>query len=676
MRSFIKPVEPIRNLHMQSLNYKNYAYSQTEQKIVLNADFVFNDNLPVSKKSCFGDAVWDWTDESNQRLKVLGDSKIRFDWDAVTAGTLASQQAVKSNNQAFNAILPAGIVKDIKRAAFIYANFPNLTQSRGPNTKTAGRKAITVVHFIKITVNFFAYIYLQHLLPSGNSKILTLSDISLSDIRRNLAGYPYRNDEVRKVLMKLSEDVIKRNLKSPFAWNRADLRNLSWSAEKTKEHIEPLPNELFRLLSETSRKLVLSFLNELGETTCDKQSKQKLHSKKQWEKFPEMFESYVQRRQLPRDKGPGWVGNNTRNFVCKFGVQPESVKNYLINVQRAAQTLILLYTGMRYSEAASIKTGCLVKRDNVYFIKSTVTKKKHGKLPVDNEEWIAIDILRDAVRTLELLSRANFNNFLFANFDTLRKDQTENPLTNGGLGGRLNDYLKTIDKKKEWSGWLLSTHQFRHGLVQQLARAEVGIPYITRQLHHYYSKLNEVSYRVNETTLVYGSQKQRLVANATGLNAVNQANSEILHDLYGADRKFAGGGAARHVERTEAFFKGLSLEGKQRGKYIDNLAKSGVAIVPTAVGWCTRNHVESRPDEKEIPPCIGDLACNPSACKHSVVPELRKSDVIRLYLNAVNKLELPDQIHLKSYWEKTRDSYAAMLRQLGIDPNSLSPEEN
>ncbi len=261
---------------MQSLNFKNYDYRQIKQAAVFNGDFVFNDNLPVSKKSFFSDPVWDWTDEDNQRLKVLCDSKLRFDWNAVTAGTAASRRAVKSNNQEFRAILPAAIVEDIKRAALIYANFPNLTQSRGPNTKTAGRKAITVVHFIKITVNFFAYIYLQNLLPSGNSKILTLSDISLSDIRRNLAGYPYRTDEVRKVLMKLNEDVIKRNLKNPFTWNRADLRNLSWTAEKTKEHIEPLPNELFRLLSETSRRLVLSFLNQLEETICDEQSKQKL----------------------------------------------------------------------------------------------------------------------------------------------------------------------------------------------------------------------------------------------------------------------------------------------------------------------------------------------------------------------------------------------------------------
>ncbi len=660
---------------MQSLNFKNNDYRQTKQETVLNGDFVFNDNLPVSKKSCFGDAVWDWTNDDNQRLKVVCDSKIRFDWNTVTAGTTASQQAVKSNNQAFIAILPAGIVEDIKRAALIYANFPNLTQSRGPNTKTAGRKAITVVHFIKITVNFFAYIYLQNLLPSGNSKILTLSDISLSDIRRNLADYPYRTDEVRKVLMKLNEDVIKRNLKNPFKWNRADLRNLSWRAEKTKEHIEPLPNELFRLLSETSRRLVLSFLNELGQSTCDEQSKQKIRSKKRWERFPEMFESYVQRRQLTRDKGSGWASNHTKIFVSEFGVQPESIKDYLMDVQCAAQTLTLLYTGMRYSEAALIQTGCLAQRDNVYFIKSTITKKR-GKLPVSTDEWIAIDIVRDAVSALELLSRANFNNFLFANFDTVRKDQSENPLSNNGLGGRLNDYLKTIDKKKHWSGWRLSTHQFRHGLVQQLARAEVGIPYITRQLHHYYSKLNEASYRVNETTLIYGSQKQQLVANASGLNAVRRASSEILHDIYGSNRNFAGGGAARHVERTEAFFTGLGLEGKDREAYIDNLAKSGVAIVHTAVGWCTRNHVEPKPDEKEVPPCIGDLACNPSACKHSVVPELRKFDVIRYYLNAVNKLESPEQIHLKSYWEKARDSFAAMLRQLGVDPNSLNPEEN
>src|SRR6185295_7775412 len=99
-------------------------------------------------------------------------------------------------------------------------------------------------------------------------------------------------------------------------------------------------------------------------------------------------------------------------------------------------------------------------------------------------------------------------------------------------------------------------------LIRQLARSEVGLPYITRQLKHFHTSLSERSYRVNGVSTIYGMQKERLVGNATGLLALKGANFDIIQDLYGEGRKFAGGGAALHVRRTEAFFRGIGLEGE------------------------------------------------------------------------------------------------------------------
>lgn len=642
---------------------------------ILSGSFVFNPELPVSKKSRFGDAVWDWTNEDDRRLKVLDDSKLRFDWGSVTVGAMNSPKVGRKTGKLIIALLPAGIIEDIKRSAFLYAASPNLAGRIA--TKASGRKPISVVYFIKGLVNFFSYLYMQNVLPSGASRIRTLSDITLSDIRQNLETYPYRVDGARKVLMKMCDQVIKSNMKNPPAWTLSDLRNLRWREEKTSESIPPLPDELFRLLSEASRRYVVNFLKQLGETVCDNMDTRKTVSMPHWERFPEMFESYIKRRQVTRERGSGWESNHTKEFVEEFGEQVEVLRDFLMDVQCAAQTIILLYSAMRYSEAASLRAGCITEKNGVYLLRSTVIKGRKGNLPADADEWIAIDIVRDAVRTLEIISRCSFNNFLFGTFETVRLGENENPLSIGGLNERLNHYLRRIDAKGKWRDWKLSTHQFRHGLVSQLAKAEVGIAYITRQLHHYYTKLNESAYRTNETTLVYGLQKQRLLANATGLNAVQQAHGDILRDLYGENKKFAGGGAARHVERTEAFFNGTGMQGKAREKYIENLTKSGVAMVHTAVGWCTRNHAEPQvKEESETPPCIGDLQCNPAACKHSVVPEGRKDDVVRLYRNAVKESRSPDQIHLRKYWEEKRDSFAAMLAELGIDPASIGEEAN
>lgn len=656
---------------MQNLKAKSYEDSIARTQSIMEGEIHFSDNLPVSRKSVFGDSVWDWNEEYNRKVKTLPDSKLKFNWKAATIGNEESKMHVKLSNQAFTVVLPKDILNDIKRAAFIYFKFPALTRSRNTGTKNAPRKATTIIHFIKNITNFLGYIYLQNLLPNAKSHIKCLSDITLTDLRRNIEDYPYRKSEVKKALAILSNPVIRKNLINPPDWNITDIRNTSIPKEKEGESIATLPDDLFRLLSDKSRTFVLHFLQLLNEPLFDKGPVKKLVIDQEFARFPEKFDSYIERKKVLVEKGKGWESNHTKLFAAKFNSSVTTLHRFLVDVQAAAQVIVLLYTGMRYSEAAALEIGCLKERDNIHFINSSIIKGKQLNAITNNDEWIAIDIVCDAVRALELLTRCNFNKFLLSSFEAVKAGKMVNPLSLNGLTSRLNSYLSRIDAQKRWSDWSLSPHQFRHGLVYQLAKADVGLTYITRQLHHYYTKINESSYRVNENTLVYGMQKQRLLANATGLNARQQADNEILQSLYGENRQFAGGGAAIHIERTDAFFKGEALHGEERKKYIEMLAKTGVAIVPTAVGFCTRNHVQPSIQEKEVPPCIGDLNCNPATCKHSIVPEARKADVIKFYLEAVEKLKSPDQIHLKKHWEKIRDSYAAMLNQLKVNINSL-----
>lgn len=379
-----------------------------------------------------------------------------------------------------------------------------------------------------------------------------------------------------------------------------------------------------------------------------------------------MFQSYISRRHVTRNKGTGWESNHSYGFVREFNASPQSLFEFLFDVQSAAFNVILLYTGMRYSEAASITVGSLMERNGIRLIKSSLIKHTPSNMPIDQDEWVAINVVHDAVLALEEIAKCNFNPFLFANFVTVKEGKQPRPISNGGLNERLNKYLDKIDTRETWKHWQLSAHQYRHGLVNQLARAEVGIPYITRQLKHYYTLLSERSYRIDPTATVYGQQRQRLVNNATGLRAIKEANVEIAKDLYGEGRVFAGGGAKLHIERTEGFFKGIALEAKAREQYIEKLAESGGGPIRTGVGFCMRNHVDSKKIREAPPPCIGDLNCNPHTCIHSVVPEGRKADVIARYRFAAQQLISPDQIHLRSRWEAELKSYAAMLNQLGV----------
>jgi hypothetical protein len=608
---------------------------------------------------------------------VVNDCKVRFDWDAITIGTEACQKAILQGNQKFLAVLPVEMVEDIRRAIFIYAMFPSLIPVRGKRTKE-GKKAITVVYHIKIAVNFFSYIYIQNLLNNSVARIRKLSDITIEDIQRAANTYPYRSDEAKKTLALFGNEYVQLNFKyGRLKWNHLDLKNVTWRAEKERENLGTLPDMLFRMLSNKSCDLVGSFLFLMSVELRDSQAGITVRDayRQKWPNFRAMFESYVERRSVIRKGNGGTVKLHSYHFDRRFGFQPEELKNFLFDVQCAAQVIILLYTGMRYSEAASIRAGCLIGRNGVHLIKSTLIKGQRTNLPLDEDEWVAIDIVQDAVRALEELSRCTFNQFLYSGFETVKVGEEENPLSNAGLKQRLNQYLDRIDTKHKWVEWELSPHQFRHGLVYQLAQAEVGIPYITRQLHHFHSRLVEGSYRSNDSSTIYGMQRVRIVENATGMNAMKDAKLQIIRALYGEGHKFAGGGAAIHVEKTEAFFSGLGLHGESREKYIEKFVEFGGTFIRTGVGWCTRNHVDPRKLKEEPPPCIGDLNCNPHTCKHSVVPESRAADVIDQYRNAVNNLNSPDQAYLRKHWEAERDSFASMLKQLGCNPEDVLKEE-
>ena len=140
--------------------------------------------------------------------------------------------------------------------------------------------------------------------------------------------------------------------------------------------------------------------------------------------------------------------------------------------------------------------------------KGCVNQECSSNRPIDLDEWVAIDVVHDAVVALDALCRCTMNSFLFSNFNALQEGKSSRPLSNGGLSFRLNEYLRGIDTEDKWNSWKLTPHQYRHGLVRQLAHAEVGLPYITRQLKHFHTYLSERSYRINPVSTIYGMQKE------------------------------------------------------------------------------------------------------------------------------------------------------------------------
>jgi integrase len=650
----------------------NYSFALDDQRAVVSGQFHFHADLPITERSRFGDPEWNWFTERNRRFRILPESKMCIDWSRITAGVRRMKPRAKRVPKSHRLCvpqLPKEIIEDLRRAFYIIILFPWLVRG-----KKGRKKPITIVQEVALCVNFLSYVRSERLRTQPRSQINKLSDFTLFDIRKGIETCPYAIRDLKSVLLLLAGEVVQANLKhGRLQWNTHDIKRLHWPPSRECKPIQSLPDALFALLSNTSADLVLEFHLLMGNATRDPntESARPKSDQRNWPRFREMFESYVIRRQLLRSKGPKWISSHTREFIKTFGFEPRLLSEFLRDVRVAAFQIILLYTGMRYSEAASIQRGCLIKRNGITLIKSTLIKNEPSNLPIDQDEWVAIPIVEDAIRALEEFSRCNFNNFLVSNFDTVRAGADGNPLSVKGLTFCLNGYLDKIDERGVWKDWELTPHQYRHGLVKQLSEADVGIPYITRQLKHYHSLLSERSYRINPTTTIYGMQRQRIVGNAVGVRAFRSAKTKVANDLYGEGRRFAGGGAVLHVNRTEAFFKGIGLEGTAREKYIEKFSKSGGNEIRTGVGYCLRNHVDPKKLAEAPPPCIGDLQCNPHSCVHSVVPEGRKADVIARYRYAARQLASPDQRYLRPHWEAELAAYAAMLEQLGIDPKSV-----
>jgi hypothetical protein len=408
------------------LDFTEYGYTLEDQASIVSGAFPFDSRIPVSRNSCFGDAEWNYLDDRNKRLKVLNPAALSYSWDRVTIGTQMSYSVAVKTNQKFVARLPVEMVEDLRRAFFLIGMFP--IQFGRCGTKS-GVKANTLVAHIRQAVNFCAHIRNKRALSNGLNPIKCLQDLTLADIQMGLDTYPYDTSCLKRVLLMLSHELIQKNLSHGYLqWHSHDLKAVRYPVIKPNEQIEPLPEALFALLSNKSCDLVDCFLEMLGIGASQESQIPAEKQTPKWAHFPEMFEEYVERRRLSRAK-KGHESNHTKFFVKQFGVTPEDIHRFLRNVQCAAQNIILLYTGMRYCEIATIEKGCLIKREGIPLIQSTLIKHRPTNLPVDEDEWVASSAVVNAVRALEEISRCTFNNFLVSSFELVRVGRPESPMS-------------------------------------------------------------------------------------------------------------------------------------------------------------------------------------------------------------------------------------------------------
>lgn len=587
-------------------------------KKLLVGNFEFRKDLRISEQSKYGDDVWTWVDRSDPHLVVYSPYRLTLDWPKLLKEYLLTPE----------------IISDLKRFAFL-----RLTHSRAIfGSKSAHNNAhpATVI----TQVNCLA-LFLSHLRSSlsgeGYSLINRLSDIELDDIRNALASYKRRQLEtIKNSLHHLGSPNLSSLLEfGPLKWNNFDINTLRWRL-KDRRHFDRLPDEMFRFLSNSSTSDVKHFLQALKIQTEDRTPIGEGENTVllALPNFAELYEKYIHARHALSD-----FGSLSTQYQSLRGQTKLSPLHRIVDrTRKASQLLIAMYTGARLSELNSFKCDCVRRQGDEWVLVGTELKGRGRWVPTLQDQWVAIPILRDAVTALNQIARVTRVDYLFHGS---KRNGTGTRSGSGSFRNWFESYLETIDEEKRWTGTRIHTHMFRHTLVFQLRRAELGLPFITFQLKHYSDGLNR---KVSNITTMYGG-----LTSEAAQKAVVDANKDFITQVYHPNARVAGGGADEHKARRAAYFAGLALRGVTVDDALNELAKQGMPLTDVGLGLCQGQRKIVVDGIRDDPPCIGQLRCNPNRCAQAVIPRYKAPAWERL--SRENKLRAndPQLSHARSY---------------------------
>lgn len=574
----------------------------------------------VSAKSRFGDDIWDFTNTNSVRLSSVPEGRLRINW-----AMYCSDVAEDDYDDHRGAVITKQMVDEFKLFGYLYFNLPSAFALRGVQSV----KPQTLVVTLRALILLFSDVLQRYQLNGWDSTlrmipIQSLTDVSLRTIRETLADSPRTDGMLLKKGLKLLACPVMTAAfqQRALQWNTQDIKTLPFKVPKQRANYQKvMPNQLFRLLSNTACSDVLGFLQFIGEESHDKfgtPSEPTFIST--LADGAALIADYIALRQNDREftarTGKKRTGPSPEalKFKSIYGVGRKEVFSWIYRVQRAAFTVIGLYTGARYSDLTTFTNQCVHTIHGVHVLAGTHVKHQALDAQEGVDLWPAIPIMRDAVACLQHISQITFNPFLLSGSETILIGATPRALSLTGFTNAITNYLHEIDTSGRWSDWSISSHQLRHTLAHQLARADVGLLFIAHQMKHLHTALHALP---PDVTMKYGNVGD--LATQRALQS-NSAYLEAAQELYNPNSPVAGGGAEAFMERRKAYFEGMAAQGWTVDEVIENLAKQGLPFASVGIGYCGgRRDTLLKDGKKDTPPCIGSLQCNPNACKQAVI---------------------------------------------------------
>jgi integrase len=612
---------------------------------VTSGNAVFRDSMPIWL-SIFGSNIWHMIDPSSPLYNGVASSSIVWsDFIHGRGSTLNSKNSAHKSTYSY--CLTDKIVKDLKIAAAIYANFPKLLKH------TKNSKSEIDPKTVKGRIDELAKIFSIAIQTSKNAygvEITELGEISFELLKECISQFKGRSSHLKRGLKLISDPMVQKNLSTSLQWQTLDLesKSINWKSTVDNGGIATLSDNQFLFLMSHCRKSVLEFKHAMGMPINEKEFKPE--DQDSWGSLANAIESYYEFEVS--------IKKVTHRFQKIHGYTHGYVSNLMIEAHISAMMLIFLLTGMRISESRFVMQDCLVENHGFWFINSKVVKAKSKEAPI-NEGWLAVPLTIDAYDILQFVSVKTGNKYLFSSASKLHS--TKNLRGYGGsLGTKFNRWIKRIDNNNLFENMTISVHQCRETLVYQLAKLEVGLPLISMQLKHLHSRFNRMP---NAVTAGYGQYRSQLLAGIAGYKA--KARENALLDIYGENAIFAGGGGEAHKHRIDTFFAGMGLFGKDRDDYILKMSNSGLRLMPTSIGACVKNFMVSKEGELP-PPCYGDYGCDPDCSSHVMTESCKQALQFRKE-SALNQASGESNADFKVIWIGLAEQLNKHIDKLGTN---------
>jgi integrase len=654
-------------------------------------------HLPMSRLSCYGDNIWDFHDSNNPRLSGKSPYQLIVKWHE------------------YEDKLPAAILESIKVFGFFCVHCPAIISSNR-RVSFQGLSPVYYCQFMNVALSFFSEVCIQAMIPGAVSDpkqgyIQALADITLLDIRKAFDKWNTKSlvERLEKILSVFTSPVIQQHLpvlsdgRNVVGWNFHDVKTLDLPPRKksapgqSDEYSDkPIPDDLFSFLTDTATKDISLFLDAIGkniEVTANVKNEYKIFSKNSNLDFCNAYNDYIEysnfrfecvkKNSVIKSRIGLKQTSRANQFFEKHGIKHGEMRELIERIQTAAKYLLIQFTGLRYTEVASIKKGCIIMLSpGDYVIKGTVIKGRSTKSITGLDYWVACPIVRDAVVVLEELTKFTQSEHLFATNKYSKSKTTDKSVTGGALNNMLSIYLYNVDKDRKYSydeapsnaqykgvqlPYRLTTHRLRHTLALHMSRAGLSIPYLSLHLKHVY-QAHERFNSMQNVTLSYGGIGSDIFNNAVG---IKQATRELVNSVYHPDAPIVGPGAEEFKQKRAFYFAGMQSHDWEIEDIMEYLSDRGLPMADVGLGLCQGQRKIEVDGKQQLPPCLGQLKCSPSHCPNAIIPQSKVPIWIKMYKENLKHIDDPLMAHAKPESIQFIKEAEQILNAMGINVSDL-----